>query len=395
MFSSRTAGAEVARNRLARALDRARDDGRTIIDLTLSNPTRAGIEYPADLLEPLGHTRGLAYAPEPFGLYPARCAVAGDYRRRGLAVPPERIVMTASTSEAYSLLFKLLCDAGDEVLVPRPSYPLFEHLARLDAVAVRPYDLDYHGMWSVDVESVRNAMTPRTRALLLVSPNNPTGSLVTPRELDALAALSGADGPALIADEVFADYELTSGALARAGHVIGRRDVLAFALGGMSKSIGLPQVKLAWCAVAGPDALVEQALTRLELACDTYLSVSTPIQMAVPGLLDAGTIVRERIQSRVRSNYELLKTSAARVPSCSVLHADAGWYAILQVPSLESEEDLVCELLTRHSVLVHPGYFFDFVRESYLVVSLLPPPALFGEGVTRILRHFDCKAGQA
>jgi alanine-synthesizing transaminase len=389
MFSTRIP-AQLAPNRLAQALQAHRAAGRPFIDLTDSNPTRAGLDYPADLLAPLADARALRYDPWPAGMLDARNAVAADYARQGLTVAPERIVLTASTSEAYSLLFKLLADAGDEVLVPRPSYPLFDHLTRLDLAVTRPYDLDVHGAWSIDFASVERALTPRTRAVLVVNPNNPTGSFVTCGELDRLAALCAPREIAIIADEVFADYELETGAANGAGRAATRRDVLCFALGGLSKSVGLPQVKLGWMAVGGPDRLVDAALERLELICDTYLSVSTPAQMAAADLLARGAAIRAQIVERVVANYRRLTSAAAAVPSCRVLPCAGGWSAVLRVPSLESEEDLVIRLLTVGGVLTHPGYFFDFPRESFLVVSLLAPGAVFADGVARVLRHFDC-----
>jgi alanine-synthesizing transaminase len=321
--------------------------------------------------------------------------VSDDYRRHGLDVPPAHIVLTASTSEAYSLVFKLLCDAGDEVLAPRPSYPLFDHLTQLDLVDARPYDLEYHGVWSIDFPSVERAIGPRTRAVLIVSPNNPTGSFVTAAEFDRLRAICRARGVAIVADEVFADYELEPGTRAGAGRALTCGDVLSFSLGGLSKSVGLPQVKLGWMALAGPDALVSDALERLEVICDAYLSVSTPVQIAAPRLLTSGRVVREQIVDRIAANYQWLKTSVTAVPSCGVLRADAGWSAVLQVPTLEPEDDLVVRLLTKDGVLVHPGHFFDFPRESVLVVSLLTPPSVFADGMGRVLRHFACSPANA
>jgi aspartate/methionine/tyrosine aminotransferase len=365
-----------------------------LIDLTESNPTRAGFEYPPDLLAPLGEARGLRYAPSPLGAMDARRAVAADYERQGVTVLPERIVLDASTSDGYSLLFKLLANEGDEVLVPRPSYPLFDHLTRLDLVVTRYYDLDVHGSWSIDFASLERAITRRTRAVLVVSPNNPTGSFIAADELDRLAAICAPRDIAIIADEVFADYELEPGAASRAGRVATRRDVLSFALGGLSKSVGLPQVKLGWMAVGGPDRLAAEALERLELVCDTYLAVSTPVQLAAAELLHRGAAVRSQIASRIVANYRALQTAVAGAPSCRVLRSEGGWYAVLQVPSLESEEDLVLRLLA-DGVLTHPGYFFDFPRESFLIVSLLPPEASFADGVSRVLRHFDCAVSGA
>ena len=394
MFSSRIP-ANLAANRLSAAIAERRAQRLPIVDLTLSNPTRAGFEYPADLLRPLAASRALAYEPEPFGLRDAREAVARDYERQHRSVPPDRIVLTASTSDAYSQLFKLLADAGDEVLVPRPSYPLFDHLSRLDLVETRPYDLDLHARWSIDFASLERALTPLTRAVLIVSPNNPTGSFLTPAELDRLAALCAPRGIAIVADEVFADYELEPGAASRRADVLGRRDVLVFSLGGLSKSIGLPQVKLGWMAVAGPDALVDAALARLELVCDTYLAVSTPVQVAAADLLERGAAVRAQIAARVAANYRQLTTLLPHAPACGVVPGSGGWYGVMHVPSLEPEEDLAVRLLTTEGVLVHPGYFFDFPRESFLVVSLLPPEALFGDALARVLRHFACSPTSA
>jgi aspartate/methionine/tyrosine aminotransferase len=386
MFASRLRhGAE--RNRLAVALDRRRSEGRPIADLTLSNPTRAGLVYPTGILDPLSDRRALCYQPEPLGLVAARQAVADDFSRKGAAVPPNRIVLTASTSEAYSLLFKLLCDPGDTVLAPRPSYPLIEHLTDLDGVIVDHYSLDFHGRWSVDVDAIRARLTAQSgtpiRAIVMISPNNPTGSVVRDEELEAIAAIASAHDVAIIADEVFADYPMTGQA---PRSVLRHEAALTFALGGLSKSAGLPQVKLGWIGVGGPAALVDAALDRLETICDAYLSVSTPVQVAAPELLKTGADVRSQIQRRVRDNYVSLRELAAAHPACSVLPADGGWYAVLQVPAVQSEEMIVLDLLDRTGILVHPGYFFDFEREAFLVVSLLPEPRLFAEA-TRTLLH--------
>jgi hypothetical protein len=380
---------DLAANRLSTMVAAARAEGRRLLDLTGSNPTRADFTYPANLLAPLADRRSLCYAPQPLGDMDARQAVARDYERQGVGVPADRVVLTASTSEAYSLLFKLLAAAGDEVLIPRPSYPLFEHLTRLDLVSARPYDLEYHAAWSIDIASVERAITPRTRALVLVSPNNPTGSFVNQDELDRLAAFCASRDIAIVADEVFADYRFDDAA--PPCRVAARGDVLAFSLGGLSKSAGLPQVKLGWMALSGPDRLVAPAIERLELICDTYLSVSTPVQIAAPALLSAGAAIRAQILERVRNNYRMLQSCVESVPSCRVLRGEGGWSAVLQVPSLESEEDLALRLLD-DGVIVQPGYFFDFPRESFLVVSLITPPAAFADGVTRVLRHFDCSA---
>jgi alanine-synthesizing transaminase len=371
-------------NRLTRALAEHRRAGRPVIDLTESNPTRAGFEYPSDLLAPLANPRGLTYAPQPLGLPEARRAVAAEYARRGIDVGAERVVLTASTSEAYSLLFKLLIDPGDEVLIPRPGYPLFELLAGLDGVVARAYDLEYHGTWSIDMASVERVITPRTRAILAVSPNNPTGSFLSSDEIEQLAAICRPRDIALIVDEVFADYPLdVAGTHAS---VLVRSDVLSFGLGGVSKSIGLPQLKLGWIAVAGPERMTAAALERLEVTCDTYLSVATPVQLAASELLERGAVVRAQIAGRIAANYTRLVQLGAGAPSCRVLTASGGWYAIVQVPTLMSEEALALELLSV-GVLAHPGYFFDFPRESFLIVSLLVPEAAFTAGIERLLER--------
>jgi alanine-synthesizing transaminase len=386
-FSSRVPS-DLGSNRLTKAVAEARAAGRRIIDLTQSNPTRAGFDYPDYLLSALGDARGLKYEPAPFGLIAARQAVARDYERRGASVAVDRIALTASTSEAYSLLFKLLADPGDEVLVPRPSYPLFDHLGRLDGVVLRPYRLEYHDGWSIDLAGVERAMSDRTRAILVVSPNNPTGSFVSRAELKRIEILGAERRAAIIADEVFADFQVRPGACVDAGRVLDVRGTLAFSLGGLSKSIGLPQIKLGWIATAGPDELVADALSRLELICDTYLSVSTPVQAAVAELLSRGASVRKQIQGRIAANYRALAARVEAVPSCTLLAADGGWSAVVRVPAIGSEEDLVLALVGK-GVLVHPGYFFDFPREAYLVVSLLPAEDEFAAGIDTVFGHLE------
>ena len=382
MFSSRVP-ADLGLNRLAAALQAYRASGRALIDLTATNPTTVGIRYPADLLKPLGEPGATTYQPEPFGLLAAREAVAGDYARRGISVAADRIVLTASTSEAYSLLFKLLCaPAGDDVLAPAPSYPLFDHLTRLDGVASRSYALEYHGRWELDQDSVDVAWTRQTRAVLAVTPNNPTGSVLLAAEVEALASRCAARTAALIVDEVFADYPLGNLAAFQ-----WPSNALTFRLGGLSKSAGLPQVKLGWIAVDGPNAVVRAALDRLEVICDTYLSVSTPVQGAAPALIEQGARVREQIQQRVRTNYDNLRIQALANPSVQLLTAEGGWSAVLRVPSREPEEEIVIGLLETRGTLVHPGFFFDFSTEDFLAVSLLPDPLVFAEGVAHLMEH--------
>jgi alanine-synthesizing transaminase len=387
MFSSRLPG-RLEPNRLTRAIRRARIEKRPLVDLTTSNPTTVGLRYPGELLMALARPAATIYEPDPRGLESARAAVTSDYARRGIGVASSRIVLTASTSEAYSILFKLLCAAaGDAVLVPAPSYPLFDHLTRLDGVQPRPYRLEYHGRWTLDEASVDDAWTDSVRAVLAVSPNNPTGSVLSARELDWLSERCAERDAALIVDEVFADYEFLPAERGSRVERVQVRPSLTFRLGGLSKSAGLPQVKLGWIAVSGPEELVDRALERLDLICDTYLSVSTPVQVAAPELMARGADVREQILARVRGNYETLGAVAAADPAVEVLHADGGWSAVLRVPATRCEEDLALDLLERGGVVVHPGFFFDFPREAFLVVSLLPEPRAFADGVRRIMER--------
>lgn len=387
MFSSRIPG-DFAMNRLSAAVASHRRGGRPLLDLTVSNPTKAGIVYPHDLLSSMGSPTSTTYSPEPFGAEHARSAVSRDYARRGISVALQRIVLTASTSEAYSVLFKLLCEpTGDDVLVPAPSYPLFEHLAQLDGVTPRSFVLEYHGRWELEEGSLDAAWTDRTRAVLAVSPNNPTGSVLSDAEFAAITSRCAQRGAALVVDEVFADYPLARAGEERSTVSLPQSDALTFRLGGLSKSVGLPQVKLGWIAVEGPDDLVAAALERLELICDTYLSVSTPVQVAAPDLIKRGAAVRTQIQQRIRANYALLESAVQAHPSIELLRADAGWTAVLRVPAGRTEEEIVLTLLSERDTLVHPGFFFDFAHEAFVVVSLLPEPHVFAEGVSRLLEH--------
>jgi aspartate/methionine/tyrosine aminotransferase len=374
---------ESAPNTLSQRLDALRQSGTPYVDLTESNPTRAGIAYPSDLLRPLADAAALRYEPQPLGMMAAREAVARDCARRGARVEPAQVVLSASTSEMYAWLFKLLCDAGESVLVPRPSYPLFEHLTRLEGVRAESYRLEYHGRWDVDLDSIAAAPSG-TRALLLVSPNNPTGSYLSARELEAVTRLCRDRGWALIVDEVFADYVLD--ATSPITDVAVSSGVLAFSMGGASKSLGLPQVKLGWTIVGGPDADRAAALDGLELIADTFLSVGTPVQVAASELLRRGASVREAIHARVRANLAAARRVAARYPSCDLLPVDGGWSGVVRVPATRGEETLVLDLLAEERVLVHPGYFFDFEHEAFLVFSLLVPEGVFADAFDRTLR---------
>ena len=370
-------------NALTRALDSLRARRVCIADLTESNPTRSGIRYPDGLLEPLADAAAMRYDPCPFGLRSAREAVAADQQRRGVDVDPAHVVLTSSTSEAYSWLFKLLCSPGDTVLVPQPSYPLFEHLTVLEGIRAHPYVLEYHGRWSIDTASIGRA-PETTRALLIVTPNNPTASYVTSDDLAEVSELCRRRGWALVADEVFADYPLD---VANPLTDIAARsaDVLSFSLAGLSKTVGLPQLKLGWMIAGGPAAERDAALASLELIADTYLSVGTPVQIAASHLLGAGAAVRMAIHDRVKHNLRVLRAAAGQFPSIEVLRAEGAWSAVVRVPSMRREEQLVLDLLEQEHILVHPGYFFDFAHEAYLVISLLPTPDVFSDAVARVL----------
>ena len=370
-------------NRLTQALVAARARGAAIVDLTLSNPTAAALPYPHDLLAPLADPRGLRYEPHPFGLRAAREAVAADFARRDATIDPAHIVLTASTSEAYTWLFKLLCNPGECVLVPRPSYPLFEQLTMLEGVRAIPYDLEYHGRWEIDMATVA-AAPDETRALLVVSPNNPTGSYVSAREVERLSQFCRDRDWALVSDEVFADYPLE--VTRPFTDIAARSEVLAFTLGGLSKSVGLPQVKLGWMAVGGPPADRDRALRALELIADSFLSVGTPVQVAAPELLIRAAPVRAAIHDRVRRNLATARRMVAAMPACELLTVEAGWCAVVRIPATRSEEQFVLDLLAQEQILVHPGYFFDFRTEAFIVVSLLPEEALFDEAFPRVLR---------
>ena len=383
MFSSRFHW-DLHPNRITQALEAKRCSGARLLDLTQSNPTRAGLEYPPEILRAFEDKRVLVYDPAPAGARPAREAVAGYYHARGCDVPPERILLTASTSEAYSYLFKLLCNPGDQVLAPRPSYPLFEFLANLESIEVRQYPLAYHGGWGIDVDAVADAVTDRTRAVVLVNPNNPTGSYVKRAELAGLVRLCAGRGIALISDEVFADFSLSSDA-GRVRTLALVEDCLTFSMSGLSKIAGLPQMKLGWIVVSGPAELRREAMEKLEWIADTYLSVSTPVQCAAARLLAAGEGVQRQIRERCARNLSFVREALAG-SAANLLAVEGGWYATLQVPRVHTEEEWVLLLLDRDNVLVQPGFFYDFEGEAFLVVSLLTEEAVFREGIGRVRR---------
>lgn len=386
MFSSRFHW-DLRPNRIAQLLEEKRRRGVPILDLTESNPTRAGLDYPPEILKAFEDDRILRYDPQPAGARDAREAVARYYAERGIVIEPERILLTASTSEAYAYLFKLLADPGDHVLVPRPSYPLFEFLAAMEAVTVRSYSLVYCGGWAIHWEALEAALTERTRAIILVNPNNPTGSYLKAEELERLVALTSKRRIALLSDEVFSDYAFSPDT-ARAATLAGVEEGLAFALSGLSKIAGLPQMKLGWIVVAGSAERRKSASERLEWIADTYLSVGTPVQCAVGHLLVAGKTVREQILRRTRENLRFA-SRAIEGTGATALDVEGGWYLTLQVPAVHTEEEWIVELLDRWNVLAQPGYFFDFDSEAFLVVSLLTQPAVFHEGMGRLLKCIE------
>lgn len=379
MFSSRLP-ARLRPSVLSQAVSRARAAGTVRFDLTETNPTVVGLTGPMAVVEALFDRAALTYEPAALGTEAARRAVAAACTTRTL--DPARIMLTASTSEAYSFLFKLLCNPGDDVLVPHPSYPLFDLLTALDGVRPSPYRLDAAGGWCLDRPSLEQAVTASTRVVLVVSPNNPTGSMLQRDDREWLVAFARAHGLALISDEVFADYPLAPGP--EVTTLLGEDRVLTFTLGGLSKSAGLPQMKLAWTVVGGPDDLVASAIERLEMVADSYLSVSTPVQAAAPALLEAGLGIRASIHARIRQNLETLREAVRRAPALTLHEPDGGWSVVVRVPAILSEEQWVLHLVEAHGVLVHPGFFFDLDTGVHLVISLLPLPEVFEMGVSRI-----------
>jgi len=378
VFSSRLQW-DASPNPLAQLLAKKRGEGANILDLTESNPTRANLSYPAEeILAALADARALRYDPDPRGLPAAREAVSRYYAERGAGVPASRILLTASTSEAYAYLFKLLANPGEEILVPRPSYPLFEYLAAIEAVQVRQYPLRYDGGWHIDFAALEQAITARTRAIVVVNPNNPTGSYLKRDEWKRLQQLN----LPILSDEVFSDFPFAEDprrvqTLAAAGNV------LTFSMSGLSKIAGLPQMKLGWIVASGPGH--EAAIRGLEWIADTFLSVATPVQLALPRLLAASAAVRARIQARTGENLACLREAAGAGSPCQVLAVEGGWYAVLQVPRTRTEQDWALQLLGERNVLVQPGFFYDFESEAFLVLSLLTAPEVFRAGIERVL----------
>ena len=383
MFSKRTEW-KLTPNRFTQAQAEQRAAGMEVLDLSVSNPTRAGLPYDEAILQALVQPEALDYDPQPKGLLSARQAVARYYHDAHdiYGVDPESFILTTSTSEAYSYVFRLLCNTEDEILVPRPSYPLFEFLADLQDVKLVSYPLLYHDGWQIDFTSLYKAVNHRTRGVVVVHPNNPTGSYVTATEIDELNRFCVEYNLALIVDEVFLDY--AHDGAARSSFVV-NEPALTFTLSGISKISGLPQMKVAWLAASGPEERRREALARLEVIADTYLSMNAPLQLATPALLDQRKHIQPLLLDRIRSNVRELDRQLSHQKTCERLRVDGGWYAVLRVPALQSDEDLAIDLLRKVAVLVHPGHFYDFPKDGYLVVSLITPTDLFREGISRIL----------
>ena len=362
--------------------------GLPIADLTASNPTRCGFNYPESLLTALNNPRALDYDAQPRGLLHAREAVCSYYGRHGVALEPAQIVLTTSTSEAYSFLFRLLLDAGDEILVPQPGYPLFDFLATLDDIRIRTAPLVYDYGWQIDPEGLRRAVTPRTRAIVLVHPNNPTGHFTKAHEAEALRQLCLEHQLALIVDEVFLDYHFKGEATS---FTAGLEGVPVFVVSGMSKIAALPQMKAAWIVATGPEK--DEALERLEVVADTFLSMNAPVQWALPHWLDVAPALQQQINQRVQNNLQVLDRALEELPLVNRLKVEGGWYAILRIPAIQPDEQTTLELLER-GCWVHPGYFFALPESGWLVVSLLGPEADFAQGVAILAQYFTGPANQ-
>ncbi len=384
MFSKRTEW-KLTPNRFSQAQADLLAAGIEILDLSLSNPTRAGFPYDEEkILQSLVRPEALDYDPQPKGLLSARQAIARYYHDAHdvYDVDPESLILTTSTSEGYSYVFRLLCNPDDEILVPKPSYPLFEFLADLQDVKLVSYPLLYDRGWQIDFPSLYKGVNHRTRAVVVVHPNNPTGSYVSSSEMEGLNRFCAEYNLALIVDEVFLDYA-HDGAVRSS--FVANEPALTFTLSGISKIAGLPQMKVAWVATSGPREKKAEALARLEVIADTYLSMNAPMQLALPTLLDQRKGIQPLLLDRVRNNLQDLDHQLARQKTCERLNVEGGWYAILRVPALQSDEELAIDLLRKVSVLVHPGHFYDFPKDGYLVLSLITPTDVFREGVGRIL----------
>jgi alanine-synthesizing transaminase len=385
MFADRT-NWNLAANRLSNALARHRNAKKPLIDLSASNPTECGFVYDTEaILRALANPSVLAYEPEPKGLLSAREAIALYYAARGNRVPVDDIFLATSTSEAYSFVFRILCNPGDELLIPCPSYPLFDLLADLQDVRLVRYPLVYDHGWQIDFHALEAALTPRTRGVIVVHPNNPTGHFAQSADSSKLNQICSARDMAVIADEVFLDYSLAGGETLSFASNTG---ALTFTLSGLSKICGLPQMKVAWLITSGPECVKTQALDRLEVIADIYLSMNTPIQLATPALLEQRRQFQKQLMWRVRKNLCELDRQLSAQKSCSRLEAGGGWYAVIRVPATRSDTDLAIDLLDTKDVYLHPGHFYDFPGDGYLIVSLMAPEQNFAEGIKRLLSLF-------
>lgn len=397
-FARRTAW-DLATNRYTQALEAHRRAGRELLDLTASNPTTVGLRYREDELQSaLANPAALSYDPQPKGLICARDAVAAYYAERGIKLSPDDLILTTSTSEAYSFVFRLLCDPGDALLAPTPSYPLFDFLGGIQDVQLVPYELIYDHGWQVEPMALSAAVDraraagARPRAILAVHPNNPTGSFIKPRELQLMNDVCAANDMALVADEVFLDYSRGEG---QPLTFASNDDALTFTLSGLSKISALPQMKVAWIAVSGPPTLKREALARLEVIADTYLSMNAPVQLAVPAMLEERRSIQTQLLARLGTNLHELDTQLARQKLCHRLEIEGGWYAVLRVPATGSDEELAVALLEHTGVLVQPGHLYDFPRDGYLVLSLITEPGVFREGIARILGEITAQGASA
>jgi alanine-synthesizing transaminase len=396
-FSKRTEW-NIAESELARAHRERVAAGLPIADLTASNPTRCGFTYPADLLEPLTDPSALDYDPDPRGSLEARQAVCRYYADHGAVVSPNQVLLTTSTSEAYGYLFKLLCDFESEILVPQPSYPLFDFLARAESVEIAPALLFYDHGWQLDLEGLRQRISEKTRAIVLVHPNNPTGHFTKLQEAAELASICDEFGLALIVDEVFLDYGVEVADFVRDHGSFASRalDVPVFVVSGISKICGLPQMKVAWIVALGPGA--EEALARLEVLADTYLSMNAPVQRALPAWLKMRARILAQIRDRVHGNLTILDRalaqSAEEGPGASQLadrlRFEGGWYTVLRIPAVQADELTARELLEL-GVWLHPGYFFGMRESGWLVMSLLAPAGEFSHGVLLLMEYLQQK----
>ena len=382
MFSDRT-GWNLERNKLSEALAKRRSSGLPLIDLMQSNPTQCGFHFDAQkILAALNNPASLQYDPDPQGLPQAREAVAAYHRSRNCQISIDDIFLTTSTSEAYSFLFRMLCNPGDELLIPQPGYPLFNFLAEIQDVSLVRYPLVYDYGWQIDFHSLQQAITSRTRGIIVVHPNNPTGHFCKPGEIERLNQICRERYIAIISDEVFLDFSLAPNAPPT---FASNNEVLTFTMSGLSKISGLPQMKVAWLTVAGPTALKQQAIARLEMIADTYLSMNTPIQLALPVLLEQRRQFRKQWLTREQDNLAYLDKLLESQKLCSRLKMEGGWYAVMKAPSVMGDDEVALELLTTRGVYVHPGHFYDFPADGYWVVSLITPEQELATGIDALL----------